>query len=288
MSHLTGNISKFDKDGKDKDRLLERILEDSDCEVITTDIYKHFQVSDKVVVFYNGKVWSIISLYNMLCYPVFYFDFWSEKDNETYKNTLLVCPITMRSMIYKGKIKILNVINDRLFLLNTDTGDEFLMDTPFTGHYDDKGKEKKIKSHVKRYEVKILSLRDAFTFLLDPSYIIVKKEKVIKPVINLGYYTNRFTHDGLSIYTAFHPKTIVYMIQYYSHHTKDYRYTVIVGRDINRETPTGYNYRASGLWDFITKHLKDLIDKKAYIYPIFWFMIDKLYKDKDVKMIMIT
>lgn len=283
MSHL----SRLDR-GLDKDLLLERILDDTDCEVITNDIYKHFQVSDKVVVFFNGKRWTIVSLYNMLCYPVFYFDFWSEKDGTTYKNTLLVCPITMRSMIYKGKIKILNVVNDRLLLLNTDTDDEFFMDTPYTGHYDAQGKEKKIKSHVKRHEVKIVTLRDAFMFLLDPVYLIVKKEKQLKPVINIGYYTNRYTYDGLPIHTAFHPKTIVYMIQYYSHHTKDYRYTVIVGHDINRETPTGYNYKASGFFAFLLKHMRDLIEKRAYIYPIFWFMIDKIYKDKDVKMIMIN
>lgn len=283
MSHLTRMESEFNKD-----LLLNRILEDSDCEVITSDIYKHFQVSDKIVSFYNGKSWCVITLYNMLCYPILYFDFWSDKDKTTYRNTLLVCPITLRSMIYKGKIKIIDVINDRLFLLNTDTGDEFFMDTPYTGHYDEKGKEKKIKSHVKRHEVKIVVLRDAFMFLLDPTYMIIKKDKQVKTIIYSGYYTNQFTHIGLATYTTFHPKTLVYMIQYYSHHTKDYRYTVIVGRDINRETPTGYNYRASGLWDFMVKHMRELIEKRAYIYPIFWFMIDKIYKDKDVHMIMIT
>jgi hypothetical protein len=272
----------------DKSLILERVLEEEDCDVLKNEIYKHFQVTEKVVVFYNGRNWAIISLYNMLCYPLLYFDFWSEKDNTTYRNTLLVCPITMRAMIYKGKIRILDVINDRLFLLNLDTNDEFFMDTPYTGHYDEKGQEKKIKSHIKRHEVKIPTLRDAFTFLLDPIYIVVKKEKQLKPIINIGYYSNKYTYLGLPIHTALHPKTLVYMIQYYSHHTKNYRYTVIVGQDINRETPTGYNYRASGLWDFMMKNMKDFVEKKAYIYPIFWYMIDKLYGGKDVKMIMIT
>jgi hypothetical protein len=221
----------------------------------------------------------------MLAHPVLYFDFWSEKDNVIYKNSLLVCPITMRAMIYKGRIKILDILNDKLYLLNTDTNDEFFMDSPYTGHYDEQGREKKIKSHVNRHEVKILTLRDAFTFLIDPKYMVVTEEMKKKPIIHEGYYINRYTYDGLPIYTAFHPKTIVYMVQYYSHNTKNYRYTVIVGKDINRDEITGYNYKASGLWAFINKHLKEFVEKRAYIYPVFWFMIDRLYSD--VKMVMI-
>lgn len=270
-----------------KDLVLTRTLEEGDCDVIQNDVYKYFTVSDKVVTFYNGKVWSFITLFNMLCYPLLYFDFWSDKDDTVYRNTLLVCPLTMRSMIYKGVIKIIDVINERLLLLNTDTGDEFFMDSPYTGHYDDEGHEKKIKSHVKRHEVKILTLRDAFMFILDPRYLVIKEDKKTRPIIYNGYYSNRLTHIGNPIFTAYHPKTIVYMIQYYSQHTKNYRYIVIVGRDINKDTPTGYNYKASGLWDFLTKHKIEFIEKKAYIYPIFWFMIDKLYSDQDVKMIMI-
>jgi len=230
-----------------------------------------------VVCFYNGIDWLIIQLDDMLAYPVLYFDFWSEKDDTTYVNSLLVCPITMRSMIYKGRI------NDRLYLLNTDTRDEFYMDSPFTGAYDESGIEKKIKSHVKRHEVKILTLRDAFMFLLDPKYIIINDtDLVYRPIIYDRYYTNKLNYDGLPLYTILHPKTIVYMVQYYSHSMKRYRYTVIVGRDINRDTVTGYSYRASGVWEFIMKHMHEFVKKKAYIYPIFWFMVDRLYHDVNI------
>lgn len=282
MSHLTLMESKFDKE-----LILARILNEEDYDIIIKDTYKYFKISDKIVCFFNGHDWSLILLQDMLAYPVLYFDFWSEKENTTYKNSLVVCPITMRSMIYKGKIKIQDVINDRLYLLNKDTGDEFFMDSPYTGSHDESGNEKKIKSHVKRHEVKILTLRDSFMFLIDPKYIVVKESmKKHQSILYEGYYINRYTHDGLSIHTAFHPKTIVYMIQYYSPSTKNYRYTAIVGKDINRDSITGYNYKTSGLWTFINKHMKNFTEKKAYVYPVFWFMIDKLYTD--VKMILIT
>jgi hypothetical protein len=280
MSHLTKEESEFKKD-----LVLNRILKEDDYIITDKDSYKYFKISDKVVCFFNGRDWNIILLDDMLAYPILYFDFWSEKDDTFYKNSLLVCPITMRSMIYKGRIKILDVINDRLYLLNTDTNDEFFMDSPYTGHYTEEGVEKKIKSHVKRHEVKILTLRDAFMFVLDPKYVVINKELKSKPIIYEKYYTNRLTYTGLPIHTAFHPKTIVYMVQYYSKHIKGYRYNVIVGRDINKETITGYNYKLSGLWEFINKHMENFAEKRAYIYPVFWFMIDKLYQD--VKMIII-
>jgi len=279
MSLLTKIESTFDKE-----LVKTRMLTKNDYHFETKDTYKYFKISDKVVCFFNGNDWNVILLEDMLAYPTIYFDFWSEKDNVTYENSLIVCPITLRSMIYKGKLKILDVINDRLFLLNTDTNDEFFMDLPYTGHYDEFGKEKRIKSHVKRFEVKILTLRDCFMFILDPKFIIVNERK--KPILFEGYYINKLTYDGLPIHTMYHPKTLVYMIQYYSHNMEKYRYIAVVGKDINKDIPTGYGYRTSGIWNFIDRHKNDFVEKRAYIYPIFWFMIERLYKD--VKIILVS
>ena len=282
MSHLTSMQSTYDKK-----KLCTRILSKDDYDVIVKDTYIYYTITDNIVCFFNGIHWNNILLLDMLAYPVLYFDFWSKKDDMYYVNSLIVCPFTMRSMIYKGKIKIQDVINDRLFLLSIDTGDEFFMDFPYTGRKDDTNKEKKIKSYVKRHEVKIMTLKNSYMFLIDPKYIVVKKtKKKNNPLLYSGYYTNKYTHTGFSIYTSFHPKTIVYMVQYYSHTTKNYKYMVLIGKDINKDTVTGYNYKTSGLWSFITKHMDDFIKKKAYIYPVFWFMIDKLYQN--VKMILIT
>src|SRR5437773_278590 len=89
-------------------------------------------------------------------------------------------------------------ISDKVeYLLNTDTNDEFFMDSPYTGHYDPSGKEKKIKSHVKRHEVKILTLRDAFMFVLDPKFLVIRRELKIQPIIYERYYMNRLTYTGL-------------------------------------------------------------------------------------------
>lgn len=263
--------------GYDKNKLLNRKLDINNYKIIVRDIYKHFDINDKILCFFHGLGWYIVSLNDMLSYPVLYYKFWSQKYETYYTNTLLVCPITMRTMIYKGKIKIIDVINDRLLLKNTDTKDEFFMDLPYTGHTDKFGKEKKIKSQVKKIEVKMFLLRDAFRFINDPKYIIIKQSK--KPLISEKYYNNRLTYLGYPIYTTFHPKTIVYMVQYYSFSDKKYKYLCIVGKNINKDKVTGYNYKESGIANYLNENKSKLIKIKAYIYPIFWYMVDVLYKN---------
>lgn len=251
--------------------------------ILIKDSYKHFNITDIVVCFFDGKKWNAVLLEDMQAYPVLYFDFWVEKENAFYVNTLLVCPITMRSMIYKGKIQIEDIVDDKLKLYNTDTKDTFFMESPYTGHYDKDGNEKKIKSQVKRYEVKMVVLRDAYMFLMDMNYIVVKSKYKQKTIIDGSYYTNRLTRNGKNINTAMHPKTIVYIVQYYSRSMKKYMHIVIVGKDADRDRVTGYGYKASGVFDFIDKHKEEYIEKRSYIYPIFWFMIEKLYPDAIIR-----
>lgn len=258
----------------------EIILTHEKYKFITTETYKYFDITDKVVCFYDGKDWNVILLNDMLAYPILYFDFWSSKDDTTYVNSLVVCPITLRSMIYKGKITIVDINNDRLKLLNNDTNDEFFMDSPYTGSYDKQKKEKHIKSHVKRHEVKLSTFRDILTFLFDPKFIIVNKKNDM--IITTDYYSNKLTYDEQQICTSFHPKTIVYMIQYFSHKLNQYKYTVIVGKDINKNDITGYSLKHSKVWHFINKHHTEFIKKRAYIYPIFWFMVDNLYDNVNI------
>ena len=127
----------------DQELLFTRILDKNDYRFITKNPHKFFSVSENVVCFFNGIDWCCIPLSDMLAYPVLYYDFWYDKDKVMLENTLLVCPITMRSMIYKGRIRIVDIVDDRLFLLNTNTNDHFFMDLPYTGHVDDQGNAKK-------------------------------------------------------------------------------------------------------------------------------------------------
>lgn len=261
----------------DRNKVFNNILTKDDYISIIDDIYKYYNLKDNIVCFFNGKKWNLVHLKAMLTYPILYFDFWSEKDETTYVNTLLVCPITLRAIIYKGKIKIIDIINDRLYLLNTDTNDEFFMDMPYTGHKDAQGSEKNIKSHIKRVEVKIVILRDVYIFANDPNY--VKVNKPIDTIIKIDYYTNRLTPNGDVLYNTLHPKTLVYIVQYFSRKISKYRYSVIVGKDVSRDKISGYDYKKSQIWAYLDRYKREFIQKRAYIYTCFWYAIQKLYPD---------
>lgn len=260
------------------DNIKTRILTFDKYKFIDKKIRNHFKLNDYMVCFFNGKNWNVISLNVMLSYPIMYFDFWLSKDDTIYKNTLLVCPITLRSIIYKGIIEIIDIIDGRLFLLNKDTNDKFFLDEPYTGQYDANGNEKKIKSQIKRYDVKILLLRDVFMYMTDPRYIIVYKKYILSTIFDKSYYVNNMSFNDKQLTTKYHPKTLVYMIQYYSHKFNKYKYIVIHGHNIGK-TITGYNYKVSNIFSYLNKNINTLINKKAYIYPILYGYVDIYYKD---------
>jgi hypothetical protein len=260
-----------------RELIIGRKLDKHEYKVIYKNTHKHFSINDKIVCFFDGLGWNIIRLATMLAYPVLYYDYWHEKEKTTYTNTLVVCPLTIRTMIYKGYVDIIDVVDNRLRLHSREQKEDFWMELPYTGHIDVNGVEKKIKSHVKRMEVKLLTLRDSWMFATDPKYIVAKHNEPM--IISSAYYENRQTVDGKIIYTSVHPKTVCYVVQYYSHRVSAYRYTVLIGKDSSPDHPTGYQYRKTGLWGYINKYREKFIKKKAYIYPCLWFAVEQLYRD---------
>lgn len=238
------------------------------------DIYSNFRIRDNVVAFFNGREWNVIALDFMLKHPIFYYKHWSDKEMVYFDNSLFVCPITLRSMIYKGKIRVSKIIDYELILINTDTKDEFSISNPYTGHADLEGKEKKIKSQVKRHEVKIFEHRDMFAFESDPIYVVVDTDADY--ILNKEYYSNRLDIHGKMLSNSIHPKTLVYIVQYYSKTDNRYRHLVLMGSNANQDTIVGYKYRKSKVWEHVRDNKETMITKRAFIYPMLWYTIEKI------------
>jgi len=239
-------------------------------------IFSNFKLHDKVVAFYDGRQWNVISLDFMLRHPILIYKHWSDKDQVYYDNSLLVCPLTLRSMIYKGKIKVEGIKFDyELILLNEDTNDTFPISNPYTGHRDITGAEKKIKSQVKRLEVKILEHRDIFAFESDPKYLIIDTHKQ-DPIINMSYLENRIGVYDEELITIYHPKSLVYVVQYYSDTDNAYRHMILISHQISKDNISGYKYRESRFWSYSEQNKDKLIEKRAFTYPILWYTIEKI------------
>jgi hypothetical protein len=267
-----------------------RDLQDSDThgsnpndkkELEMDKIYSNFKLYEKIVTFYDGREWNVISLDFMLKHPIMYYKHWSDKNGVYYDNSLLVCPITLRSMIYKGKIVVNSIESDghELILENMDTGDTFPISNPYTGHFGADGETRVIKSHVKRHEVKILEHRDIFAFDSDPRYIVIADKSSDKDtVVNLEYYTDRLDvgNNEKELVTTLHPKSLVYVVQYYSKTLSAYRHIILISPAINKEKVSGYEYRSARIWKYMEENKDKLIEKRAFTYPILWCAIDKI------------
>lgn len=267
------------KDNKDyKYEIMNRIVQKTDYDISDYSEKSNLSLKDIVICFFNGIHWNVINLEIMLSYPILYFDFYSLKYDRYFTNSLLVCPITLRSVIYKGRIEIIDIIDDNLKIKNLDTNDEFMMDYPFTGFYDKEGKEKAIKSQIKRFQVVISNLRDIFSMTSDPKYI--DTDLKTNMIFDQKYYHNKYDIHDKEISTLYHPKTLSYMIQYYD--DNKYNYIVIPPTKININDKTGYQYNKSNFLKHFKENEQKYKELKAYIYPIFWFYVSRLYNNVNI------
>lgn len=264
--------TEMQKDDNKKNKGGKKVLE-------IDRIYAHFKLHDRVVAFYDGREWNIISLNFMLKHPIMYYKHWSDKHSVYYENSLFVCPLTLRSMVYKGKVRVARIDDGyEVVLQNTETDDVFPISNPYTGHYDELGQQKTIKSHVKRHEVKLIEHRDIFAFDSDPTYVIAETNDDY--IIDADYYNNRsgvpgYGYDGQEqLSTTLHPKSLVYVVQYYSKTDNAYRHRVLISYVVNRDEVAGYEYRKSRVWKYTEENKDNLIEKKAFTYPMLWFAID--------------
>jgi len=239
-------------------------------------IYSNFKIHDRVVAFFDGREWNVIGLDFMLSHPILIYRHWSDKDQVYYDNTLMVCPFTLRTMIYKGRIRIDDIrFGYELVLKNEDTEDIFPISNPYTGHYDESGQEKKIKSQVKRHEVKILEHRDIFAFDSDPKYVTIEVDET-DMILDQKYYNNKEGAYEEHLSTVFHPKSLVYVVQHYSKTDNAYRHLVLIPTRISRDVVTGYRYKMSRFWAYSEENKDKLIEKRAFTYPMLWHTIEKV------------
>ena len=248
--------------------LTNKILDINDYKITSRDFTENFNLGDKVIVFFGGNKWRIIKLDHMLSYPVLYSIYNDEK--ERFHMTLVVCPITLRSFIYKGKVKIIELVDSKLKLQREENNEMFYLGEPKVHHY---GNDEYI--HIKRNEVRIMLLRNVFKFSTDPEFIIpLKSNDLIYPQ---EYYSNTKDIVGKQIENFYHPKTLVYVIQYYSAKNKKFKQNIIINKDISEKRITGFDYTVSGTWDFVAGESNILIERDAIIFPMLWFMAEKLY-----------
>jgi hypothetical protein len=252
---------------------MDGILSEKDYD-IEYEIPEHYKLTDNVVLYCVGSRWRIIQLNVMLIYSILY-DKYITDDNK-YDITLVVCPRSLRSVVFKGHYKIKLYDDDKMILEDEEKN---ILPIDLSVKIDKKNSI--LPSH--RSEVKIMTLKNAMMLSPDASYVILKKNKQ-KKVKKIGsYYGDSKDYNESEINDGFiNPKTLVYIIQYKSQKKDEEKYSIVVGKNANKERASGYDFKKNGFIEYFTKFQEKIINREGYIFPCLWYVAKKDYENARV------
>lgn len=232
------------------------------------------KLSDQVLIYNTGSDWKIIPLVWALTYPLIY-DTYSYGDI-SHDITIVVCPITLRTVMFKGIFIVSMYDNLTMILKEKNTENIIPIDSG-----------KKINNNYliefnKRSEIKITTLRNALIMAPDILYMIVNKHLKINTIVDLSYYSDDKDIFGKFSNYYIHPKTLCYVIQKKKFGTNKEKTYIILGKDAEKNEITGYDTRKSGIVDYLIKNNEKLIRDEAYTLPILWWTAKKIYEKSKV------
>ena len=230
------------------------------------------KLHDQIVLYNVGGDWKVIPLILALSYPIIY-DKYSIND-VTYDVTVVVCPVTLRSTMFKGIFEFETYQDYTMILKEKDTGDLIAIDLGY------KMDMKYAVEPTRRSEIKIMTLRSALINAPDSQVMITTKK--ISPIIDIYYYSNTKDLNGKELDCLVHPKTLVYVIQYKSYDETTEKLAIILGRDMNKFDATGYDIKKSGLYEYLGKYRQKIINRGGYIMPMLWYLAKDIYKTSKV------
>jgi hypothetical protein len=249
-------------------KIKERFLEETDYSFELNPSHQHnIHLTDNIILYNNGNQWKIIPLMICLSYPIIYETYAYE--DEKYDVTIIVCPITLRSVMFKGKFQF-DKYNDYRMILK---GDNDLLPIDMNQKINDNF----IIQDNKRIEVKIMTLRNAIIYA--PDAVFMKCNKKINPIIDISYYSDNKDISGNILESGFiHPKTLVYIASFSSKTSQEEKYAILLGNDSNKDSPTGYDVSQSKLNDHLVKYRSKIINKDGYVMPMLWYIAKVVYK----------
>lgn len=246
-----------------------KILHESDYTFLT-DTNDNIKLSEHVLLFNTDDKWKIIPLHILLSYPIIYDTCLIDDDISII--SIVLCPITLRCVILKGKF-IFETFGENYRMILKEENNDNLIPIDIGIKID---KKYIIKTNY-RLSTNITTLKNAL--LIAPDSLIMSTSKEKKYIINKKYYNNNLdiNNNNIRDIQLIHPKTLVYVIHYKSFSTQKEKITIILGKSINKDIVTGYNFKLSGLYDYLDKHRIKIINKEGYLMPMLWYMAKNIY-----------
>jgi len=219
-------------------------------------------LQDIVFVYNDGRNWKIIPLSIAQKFPIIHDKYFEAGDSKMLvKITVYMCPYSFFSCVYFGEFKSYDkVYNSNLVI---EDGNKVIFPIMNLIKSDDGEK------FIRKAEVKSMLFRTAVTRFPDLLGIDPKGLPKFQALVDDDYLDNdKIMFKTREFSPKYHPKTIVYIIEYISKRTHKYKYTVVVlDKDDDRTK--------------VEKYLNDVLGKirerGGIIYPCFWFAWNSLF-----------
>jgi hypothetical protein len=245
----------------------------TDYEINSTP-FDNIILTKPVLCFNNFNNWVMIDINQMLKTPLISTQIYYE--NEIKNATIVLCPYTLRAVMFEGNLKSSYYDDDRLILKNEentlipiDINISIDMENNF--------------EITKRYSVIIQTIRNALVAYSEIQYLHPKNSN--KYVINESYLSNNLDENNkdIIIYNKihFHPKTLVYIIQYNTKKNK-IKNTIIIGKNSDIIFNNGYDNKKSGIDKYIEKYSNEIQKRECFIMQMLYFKAIKIYNKSKI------
>lgn len=237
-----------------KNILFNNILTDANYTVLH-ELPKEYKLTTSVLSYFTGNEWRCISIIPMLKHLILHDQYIDSSSNRKHDISVILCPITMMSCVVDGKFYPKKL--DKMLICENDKKEEFNF----------------FSSNFKKREIEIKKIRNLFVDHPDLKYIMSNNQKT-KFIISKSYYKNNLNFnntdysDKLKKKFIVHPKSLVYLLEYIESTTNKKKYTIILGKSLNKNLPKGYNGESSGINKYIQIHNNELRYKNGFIFQI--------------------
>lgn len=244
-------------------------------------------LTDPVFVYSDGKSWKIIPLNISLVSPIIYDNFYDSAidNNSITKICIYICPFSLFSVIYFGEFISFNkVYNNNLVLKDSKENEVIIpsLDNIYKEN-SDTNTYTLIDKIIRKNEIRIMTLRNAISKYPDCLYIDNSYLNKFDPIVPLNYIKNdQIFFPNNKFNNQYHPKTIIYIIEYKSKRTHSYKKTVLLTIDASSDSVNTVDIVKNGFDVYFQRMSEKIRNRGGLIYPCFWFVWNGIYPDSKV------
>lgn len=227
---------------------------------------------DIVYVYNDGRDWKVIPKFFATKYPIIQDKLY--EGNKLLDMTILCCPFSSFLIGYPGNYKSNGKIYGNNIILENENHNYLI---PILNQTYSINNEL-IGTPAIKYEVKVMTLRNALSKYPDCKFIDISHLDLdVEPLVGPDYHESvDFKYDIKKYNNKYHPKSIIYIIEYMSKQQDEYKYSVITSNDINRDKPNSSDIMHNGIEKYFDDMLPKIRDKVGIIIPCYWAVWDTL------------